>query len=448
MALSYSFHISNGKNAITNKAKLSRTDKHNNRKYNNENFNKDINITLVGTNNIFEDVKKIYTNEFKEVLEEYNQKQTRNDRKIEDYFEHISNSNKDLAVEIIIQVGDMDFWKDKNLEERQRMNYIFEKQIEKLKNELPNFKIANAIIHYDENSPHMQIVGVPISNDFKKGLTKQVAKGKVFNKDTLEKLQNNMRIDIEAQMKELYGKNISLKSKERGRNHDLLIKDYIKVKEEQNIMLNDEKQKIEKEILKLENQRKNIFEKEKQITISLNNKLVEIVNSSNLSENDIKGTFISKKAIKANMNEIRANTKGFLDITTNYKERSEKYEAIIEKLGDKIENLQKQNLEISRWEHKSKVLIDNSFENLKNENIELKQKNEELTRENNRLNRVLNYLKKIEIVKNIEHIVNFVNKTISGTTWYWERKEEEQKLNKTLRPSEYKEKNKNLEFER
>lgn len=74
------------------------------------------------------------------------------------------------------------------------------------------------------------------------------------------------------------------------------------------------------------------------------------------------------------MNEIRANTKGFLDITTNYKERSEKYEAIIEKLGDKIENLQKQNLEISRWEHKSKILIDNSFENLKNENIELKQK--------------------------------------------------------------------------
>lgn len=63
MALSYSFHISNGKNAITNKAKLSRTDKHNNRKYNNENFNKDINITLVGTNNIFEDVKKfIQTN--------------------------------------------------------------------------------------------------------------------------------------------------------------------------------------------------------------------------------------------------------------------------------------------------------------------------------------------------------------------------------------------------
>lgn len=142
------------------------------------------------------------------------------------------------------------------------MNYIFEKQIEKLKNELPNFKIANAIIHYDENSPHIQIVGVPISNDFKKGLTKQVAKGKVFNKDTLEKLQNNMRIDIEAQMKELYGKNISLKSKERGRNHDLLIKDYIKVKEEQNIMLNDEKQKIEKEILKLENQRK-IFLKKK-----------------------------------------------------------------------------------------------------------------------------------------------------------------------------------------
>lgn len=44
-----------------------------------------------------------------EALEEYNKKQTRPDRRIEDYFEHVAGKEQNMAVEIIIQIGDREF---------------------------------------------------------------------------------------------------------------------------------------------------------------------------------------------------------------------------------------------------------------------------------------------------------------------------------------------------
>jgi len=55
------------------------------------------------------DLKELYAEEFGESLEKYNAKQKRNDRKIENYFEHIQQSKKtSLQQEMIIQVGDKD----------------------------------------------------------------------------------------------------------------------------------------------------------------------------------------------------------------------------------------------------------------------------------------------------------------------------------------------------
>ncbi|SQA14546.1 Uncharacterised protein [Streptobacillus moniliformis] len=42
-----------------------------------------------------------------------------------------------------------------------------------------------------------------------------------------------MRENVEEQMKSFYGKDINLKSKEKGRNKDLLTKDYIAAKRTQ-----------------------------------------------------------------------------------------------------------------------------------------------------------------------------------------------------------------------
>ncbi|MDF9645099.1 plasmid recombination protein, partial [Bacillus cereus] len=60
------------------------------------------------------DLKKLYREEFGEVLENYNAKQKRNDRKIDDYYKHIQSSKKtSLQQEMIIQVGDKDDFSSK-----------------------------------------------------------------------------------------------------------------------------------------------------------------------------------------------------------------------------------------------------------------------------------------------------------------------------------------------
>lgn len=83
------------------------------------NYSNDVYISnIYGTNDIVEDVKQVYLDEFEQDRIEFNNKQTRKDRKIDDYFQKVCDSQNDIACEIIIELGDMDFWNDKNNDTR------------------------------------------------------------------------------------------------------------------------------------------------------------------------------------------------------------------------------------------------------------------------------------------------------------------------------------------
>ena len=190
-------------NAIQNARGLSRVDKHNYRKYDN---NTELIEIIRGTSSLYDDVKKLYEEEFKEALDEYNSRQTRDDRKITDYFKKISdNSKNDIACEIIIELGDKKYWDTKDDKFKHKMTNVFKEQVSDLEEQLPNFKIASAIIHYDETSPHLHIVGVPIKYKNKNGMKKQVGKGDVFTRDSLRKLQDKMRTLCIASFNKEYG---------------------------------------------------------------------------------------------------------------------------------------------------------------------------------------------------------------------------------------------------
>ena len=152
---------------------------------------------------------------------EYNSRQVREDRKIKNYFTHVSNNTKnDLACEIIIELGDMKFWGTKDINYKKKMTNVFEEQVKDLEKLAPNFKIASAIIHYDETSPHLHIIGVPIKYKNKYGMSKQVGKSDVFTKESLTKIQDKIRLlSIESFNKE-YHTNYILKAKLKGRNRD------------------------------------------------------------------------------------------------------------------------------------------------------------------------------------------------------------------------------------
>ena len=262
--LAYSFHLGSDKNksklakkvakenisgttslsnnAIQNAKDLSDVNKHNLRDYDNH---KELIRTIYGTDDIVNDVKQMYIDEFEESRLEYNQKQTREDRKIEDYFKKVCESQNDIACEIIIELGDMDFWNDKNNEYRLKMGDVYNEQVKDLIKIVPDFKIANATIHFDEVSPHMHIVGIPISYDCKRGMKRQVVKSKLFTKTTLTQIQDKMRNACIKSFNKFYDMDFKLKEKQKGRNQDINVKDmgnYRKIKKQ----LKQKEQKLEK----------------------------------------------------------------------------------------------------------------------------------------------------------------------------------------------------------
>ena len=222
--ISYTAHVSNKKSAITSKSKLAAVAKHNLRKYKSSDYSKDNICIIYGTSNLIDDVKTVYHKEFDEALEEYNKKQTRQDRKIEDYFEHVAGKEQDMAVEIIIQIGDREFWKQFD-DMKSYMKLSYQIILDELRKRLPQFVVANAVVHLDEDSPHMHIVGVPVADGYKKGLSKQVSKRKVFTKDVLSRvLQDELREVANKEVNDWFGEQIKEKSK--GRNHDLTVAEY------------------------------------------------------------------------------------------------------------------------------------------------------------------------------------------------------------------------------
>ena len=252
--LAYSFHLGSDKNksklakkvskgnvsgttslsnnAIQNANDLSRVNKHNLRDYDNQ---RELIKVIFGTDNIINDVKDLYLKEFEESKIEYNNRQSREDRKIKDYFKKVSESQNDIACEIIIELGDMDFWNDKDQEYRLKMIDVYNEQIKDLTKIVPTFKIANATIHFDETSPHMHVVGVPVVENCTRGMKKKVGKSQIFTKESLTKIQDKMRNACIKSYNKFYEVDTRLKEKQKGRNQDINVKDmsnYKKIKKQ------------------------------------------------------------------------------------------------------------------------------------------------------------------------------------------------------------------------
>ncbi len=277
--LAYSFHLGSDKNksklakkvakenvsgttslsnnAIQNAKDLSDVNRHNLRDYDNQ---RELIRIIYGTDNIVNDVKQVYLDEFEEARLEYNNKQTREDRKIKDYFKKVCDSQNDIACENIIELGGMDFWNNKDKEYRLKMIDVYNEQIKDLIKIVPTFKIANATIHFDETSPHMHIVGVPIVKNCTRGMKKQVGKTKLFTKETLTAIQDKMRNACIKSFNKFYDMDIKLKDKQKGRNQDINVKDmsnYTNIKKQ---LAEKEKKldKANKQTNKLDNTTKDI----------------------------------------------------------------------------------------------------------------------------------------------------------------------------------------------
>ena len=384
--LSYSLHLSSDKNrkpssknmaknntsgstslsnnAIQNAKQLSRVDKHNYRKYDN---NSELIEIIKGTTSLYDDVKNLYLEEFEEARLEYNKEQEnkgRNDRKITDYFKKISDNTKnDLACEIIIELGDKKYWDTKDDKFKHKMTNVFKEQLNDLQELVPDFKIASAIIHYDETSPHMHIVGVPIKYKNKNGMEKQVGKSDVFTKESLKTLQDKMRTLCIEEFNQEYNLDHSLKQKQKGRNKDIHISDmqnYIQMKKE----LNKNKEALEiaskksSELDKTTNDIKDTINNLKKAPIVKNtytisesdrNKIIDYVDKVQDTNKDFKKTEMLSVTLNNVDTELQENREKIKILTENNK-------ALTLKVDTLSKNIDNKNKEIKELKNDNKHL--------------------------------------------------------------------------------------------
>ena len=210
------------------------------------------------------------------------------------------------------------------------MTDVFNQQIKDLEKVVPSFKVANATIHYDESSPHLHIVGVPIKNGNKNGMSKQVGKSTIFTKDSLRVIQDTMRIYCINSFNKVYNSNKELKAKLKGRNEDVPIKnmekEYNRIKKQADV----NRQRLEK----VSNKTKETLEKSKQVKDIVNNlKPTKITKNNFIINNDdieIIKNYIDK--VDDNVSEIKTVN----DLTNVI----EDFETALKTHNEQVEDLQ------------------------------------------------------------------------------------------------------------
>lgn len=147
--------------------------KHNSRIFNTTNTNPK--RSHLNKEYINDDIKNVYHELFDEAVERYNSKQTRNDRKVKNYYEKICNGKQEKPFhEIVIQIGNKnDFGIGKQttgLAEKALDNYVstFQKRN-------PYLRVFSAHMHLDEATPHLHIDFVPFTTGSKRGLDTRVS---------------------------------------------------------------------------------------------------------------------------------------------------------------------------------------------------------------------------------------------------------------------------------
>jgi len=146
---------------------------HNSRKFKAENV--DAERSHLNVDYCNENIKKVYHKLFDEALQRYNEKQTRADRRIDDYYEKIRNSKQEKPFhELILQIGDKENMNAES-ENGQLAKRILDEYYREFQARNPNLYVFSAHLHMDEATPHLHIDFVPFTTGSKRGLDTRVS---------------------------------------------------------------------------------------------------------------------------------------------------------------------------------------------------------------------------------------------------------------------------------
>ena len=137
------------------------------------------NVDAVRTKNnvVFcsDNIKQVYHDLFDAALQQYNEKQVREDRKILDYYEKIRTGKQEkLFHEVIFQIGNKDDMNARG-ENGEHAKIILIEFMSKFQERNSNLRVFSAHLHMDEETPHLHIDFVPFTTGSKRGLETRVS---------------------------------------------------------------------------------------------------------------------------------------------------------------------------------------------------------------------------------------------------------------------------------
>ena len=122
-----------------------------------------------------EDIRTVYHELFDDALARYNEKQTRRDRVIDDYYEKIRTGKQEKPFEeLIIQIGNKDNM-NASSENGQLARQMFDEYMQSFEQRNPTLRVFSAHLHMDEATPHLHIDFIPFTTSSKRGLETRVS---------------------------------------------------------------------------------------------------------------------------------------------------------------------------------------------------------------------------------------------------------------------------------
>lgn len=316
-----------------------------------------------------ENIKDVYHELFDEALARYNEKQTRNDRRIDDYYEKIRSGKQEKPFhEIILQIGDRETM-GAETEEGRLAAKILDEYMQGFQRRNPTLRVFSAHLHMDEATPHLHIDFVPYTTGSKRGLDtrvslKQALMALGFKGGTRQETELNQWVmaekqqlaaimlehGIEWEQKGTHEKHLSLldfEKKERAKEVSMLEKQKSELEEHNAIMQEvnekylDQLERVEKDIFSAQESRKEVdkqAEQAKKKAAQYEKKLTEIAPM-------VKEMEMFAEKYSADPEEVLPEA-GTLETGKSYREKKAK--PLIKKIVTVLRSVYRAYLDLSR----------------------------------------------------------------------------------------------------
>ncbi|PHG07237.1 plasmid recombination protein [Bacillus toyonensis] len=273
------------------------------------------------------DIRSVYKDVFQEAVDKYNEKQKRNDRKIDDYYNKVHKDDKTHEQrELVVAIGE---GKD-DPKYREAKKEALKRYAEAFQERNPNLAVYNMVLHDDEANPHLHINYVP-NFESSRGLTRRVGMDRALQQQGVEgtgrKLIAHWREVETAYIEQLAKEHIpNFERANVGSHKYMKVRQYKEYAEAKSIVENQVQEK-EKKLQVIDHHLKSDEEKVNEL---------EVVKKS--LENDVNDKYVELKAvnqeIESGNEKLQLIDQRYIELEKKVNEKQKEFDIATDQVPD------------------------------------------------------------------------------------------------------------------